>query len=743
MTMIKRRLPFVLLILMVVVLATATVIEKYYGTSVAQEEIYRSTPFALLWGAIGLSGLTYLLSRRPVRRPPILLLHIALLVILLGGALTLVLGEQGRMELLPGGTPEQVYYDEHGGIHPLPYSLTLESFTIDYYSGTGYPSDYRSEVTITEGRHKTTGIISMNHILSHRGYRFYQTGYDAEGGGTILSVSHDPWGIGVTYSGYLLLLVSMIWLLLEPQGHFRRLLKRRQSRLPVLLLPLLFYGTLAQAETTTQRPPSIPGETAERMGRLFIRYNDRICPLDTYARDFTTKLYGKSSYRGYSAEQVMAGWLFYFDYWRKEPMIRVKGASVKEALGMHKGQYASLDSFYGAEGYRLDSLLRIAIAGKEEMRDRSHLMEVNEKCQLIRQLASAESLTLFPLAMGDSITWKNPLMWDYPVDVDEGKVLFIHKGFNYLTELVVTEQWTEANHFLDRLLAYQTKEAGESLPPHHRIEAEMRYNQLATITRPLAMGMTTLGILLFVYLVILTSTSKESPRWIRRGLALLTALPLLYLTALLLLRWTASGHVPLANGHETMSFLAWITLLLALAVRHRSSSLYPYGLLIAGLSLLVASFGESNPQLSPLMPVLQSPLLSIHVVVIMTAYSLLAFTMLNGCMALLLRRRGDLMTDLRDRSLLLLYPALCLLALGIFIGAVWANVSWGTYWSWDPKEVWALITLLLYSLPLHRESLPLLQRPRAFHLYMVIAFLSVLITYFGVNFFLGGMHSYA
>lgn len=211
------------------------------------------------------------------------------------------------------------------------------------------------------------------------------------------------------------------------------------------------------------------------------------------------------------------------------------------------------------------------------------------------------------------------------------------------------------------------------------------------------------------------------------------------------LRGYVAGHWPLSNGYETMQFMSWCSLLLTLALWRRFLLLRPFGCLIAGLALMVSVMGESNPQITPLMPVLSSPLLCIHVVLVMVAYALLAFTMLNGLTGLVLygmhRYRQSELLQLVGR--LTLYPAVCCLAAGIFVGAVWANVSWGRYWGWDPKEVWALITLLVYALALHGDSLPRFRRPLFFHGFCVAAFLTVLITYFGVNFLLGGMHSYA
>ena len=272
------------------------------------------------------------------------------------------------------------------------------------------------------------------------------------------------------------------------------------------------------------------------------------------------------------------------------------------------------------------------------------------------------------------------------------------------------------------------------------------YNQL-NVVKPLAFVCLTLGLLLFALYVYRFSMQKKPNRIVRYlslgGLLLM----FIFLSVLIALRSAIVGYFPLANGYEVMHFLAWTALLLTLLFYRRFQMLLPFGFLLCGFSLLVATMGEANPQITALKPVLSSPLLSVHVVVIMFSYALLAFIMLNGLTAILLHCFSEnaqrQIERLKTISHLMLYPAVFCLAIGIFVGAIWANLSWGRYWGWDPKEVWALITLMIYSLALHTDSLPMFRKPMFFHLFAVVAFLAVLFTYFGVNFLLGGLHSYA
>lgn len=272
------------------------------------------------------------------------------------------------------------------------------------------------------------------------------------------------------------------------------------------------------------------------------------------------------------------------------------------------------------------------------------------------------------------------------------------------------------------------------------------YNQL-NVVKPLAFVCLTLGLLLFA-LYVYRFSMQQKPNRIVRYLSLGgLLLVFLFLSVLIALRSAIVGYFPLANGYEVMHFLAWTALLLTLLFYRRFQMLLPFGFLLCGFSLLVATMGEANPQITALKPVLSSPLLSVHVVVIMFSYALLAFIMLNGLTAILLHCFSEnaqrQIERLKTISHLMLYPAVFCLAIGIFVGAIWANLSWGRYWGWDPKEVWALITLMIYSLALHTDSLPMFRKPMFFHLFAVVAFLAVLFTYFGVNFLLGGLHSYA
>ena len=717
-------------------LATATVIEKTNGTPTARTWFYDNIAFVALWAVIAFSGLTYILVRRMWKRISVLLLHLSLLVILAGAGITWFTAIKGKIQA-PQGKAVNVFTTTDGKQHTLPFMLTLRSFDIQTYPGTPAPMDFVSQVTVSNRENEVTGTVSMNKVFSYDGYRFYQSGYDAEGRGAIFTVAHDPWGIGVTYAGYGLLLVGMIAVLLDRRAGFKTLLSHPALKRGTAVLLLLVCSTAAM----NAQPQTLPRDVAASMGDLYILYNNRICPFQTFARQFTAKLYGKPSYKGLSAEQVASGWVFFYDDWKNEPMIKIKNGNVRHLMNI-EGKYASLEDFYrtvssGTMQQAIDSLQAI-----DDQATIRALGEADERYQIANMVANGTMLKLFPLNHGGHLEWYSHGSLDIPHDIDDGKWLFMRSGMDYLYEMIARQDWNGAHQFIAKLKKYQTKECGAMLPSDTAFRAEKLYNSMEW-DRPLSMTLATLGIVLFIITCRCVAQSRQLPRWARSSAIAVLVLSLAYLTMALTLRWIISGHVPMSNGFETMQFMAWATVAITLLTARKSMLVLPFGILTAGLSLMVASFGESNPQITQLMPVLVSPLLSIHVAVIMIAYALLAFLMLGGVMALTLRNNKEVVERLHVVGQVILYPAVFLLTIGVFIGAIWANVSWGSYWSWDPKEVWALITLIIYALPLHDQSLPMFRKPQFFHAYCIIAFLSVLITYFGVNFILGGMHSYA
>lgn len=737
-------------------MAAATFVEKFRGTEFVHASVYGSWWFVGLWAVLALLAVAYFVGRR-VRRASVVLLHLSFAVILIGALLTHVTSWQGAVRLRVGETVSTYYENVPGGDvveRKLPFELRLESFDVKYHDGTRAEADYVSRFTITDGGATQRAEVSMNNVWKYRSVRFYQSSYDPDMRGSILALNSDPWGIPVTYAGYALLFLSLVWLLVDPKGAFRRLFKSDMMRRGVLSVMAVCAMSQAAGAANT-----LPRETADRLGRLNILYNDRVCPLQTFAVDFTKKLCGSARYGDYTPEQVLAGFIFYGDEWSAEPIIRVKNGPLRDALQL-PGR-CSVNTFFNQVmgGYILGPYLNEYYHGHNG-KFHKQVADIDDRLMMVMELRRGTLLRVFPFTSGGKTTWYSPTENITDTLVDEAHRKYMQNVFSLIYGEVLAGSYGNVDKILDKMLKYQQLNGGSSLPSAAQVKAERLYNAIPFATI-LFMVNLTLGVVLLIIGLIRLIRPVKTDKPDRPDKALLRAVPvvggallglsLLALTACIALRWIVGGRVPMANGYETMLLMAWFVMVLALVAARRFRIALPFGFLMSGFFLLVSHINQMDPQITHIMPVLSSPLLSVHVSVIMMSFALLSLTFICGLTAIILRLvRGRNAVELDGQldslallSRLLLYPALALLGVGIFVGAIWANVSWGAYWSWDAKEVWGLITLMVYAVAAHAASVPFLRRSMGYHIFMTLAFLTLVMTYFGVNYFLGGMHSYA
>ena len=722
--------------LIVVCIGFATIIEKYYDTAFVSEHIYGAWWFSALWAVLTVSACVDMLKQRLYRRMAVFLLHASFVVILAGALVTHLFAKQGTVRLRTG-IAEISYVDKEGKVERFPFSLTLKEFRIVNYPGTDAPLDYQSVVEHSRtdvptpsnvpwrGVRDEAVLVSMNNVGNIDGYRLFQQSYDTDGEGVTLGVSYDPWGIAITYTGYLLLLIGIIATLLSRKTQMRALY--RKAVLMIMLLVSIHVsaensqfsarpnGTLAEpvGARILNSQFVLDKDIAHRMGTIQVLYNNRICPLNTVATDFVMKMTGGASWQGYSADEVFFSWMIYYSPWEKELLLnnKRKGADERNAVAemFYNGQFTKIFPY-----------------------------------KLTSDPSPSNYSPLLGRGVGGEVIWFSPGSQILPREIPVKEQFFIKQSMDFLTEAIVTGQKDRAFEIIAKIKLFQRDMIGDLLPSESTTKAELFYNSLRSQKWPVFLSLT-LSIL-FCVLMLMSVKGK----WLRLLNLSFVTLLMAYVTLQLGLRWWLSGHIPVSNGPETMLFMAWVLLLFSLSTLNSklSTIITAFAPLISSFCLLVAMLGGSSSQISPLMPVLQSPLLSVHVMTVMCAYALFALQLLLGIYALL-GHRFSLFTihfsleRATALSQLLLYPAVFLLTIGIFLGAVWANVSWGNYWSWDPKETWALITLMVYAVPFHSTSIPMFRRPLVYHLYMVCAFLSVVITYFGVNYLLGGMHSYA
>lgn len=752
-----KKIIFILYILVLVCMAAATIVEKSQGTDYAHAHYYGAWWFILIWAVLAALGAFYIIKRK-VKCASTLALHLSFIIILAGALLTHISAKRGMIHLRIG-QPTDTYMaqDEEQGMkeEKLPFSLCLQKFEAKMHDGTNAVADYSSKFTVIDGDDKSEGEVSMNNIYSHRSYRLYQSSYDEDGKGSVLAINADPYGIPVTYTGYALLFISLVWMLFDPKGGYRKLLKspllKKGALMTALILSMGNIQTLhAESATGNLQNAVLPKETAEKFGELHILYNDRICPVQTFALDFCKKIYGARSYQGLTAEQVLSGWVFYGNTWANEPFIKIKSGEMKTAMNLP--DYASLNTFFNREmgGYTIGQYVQEYYNGQQD-KFHQQAADIDGKIQIIMELREGISLKVLPYTFTKNVkaTKDHPFIkagtttWFSPVDklpqaVEQQHALYIKNVFSLLNGDVKAGNISRVNEFFVKMKKYQEVSSGNSLPTATQYKAE-RINNAFPFATILFMANLTLGFIALFY-TIYRMTKKKEIKVLNIALPILLGVSFLALTFGLALRWIISGNIPMSNGYESMLTVAWFVMLISILMQLRIRIVMVFGFLISGFFLLVSHINQMDPAIGQMMPVLNSPLLSIHVSIIMMSYALLSLTFICGIMGICLRSHGE---ELQALSRIFLYPALTTMGFGIFIGAIWANVSWGNYWSWDSKETWALITFMIYAVVVHTQSLPIFRKPLVYHIYITLAFLSIAMTYFGVNYFLTGMHSYA
>lgn len=733
--------------LLIVCMGLTTVIEKIEGRDYVAEHIYGSWWFVAMWGMLAMASMVFLLRKRMHKKLAVFMLHVSFAVMLIGALVTHLTSEGGTVHLRTGENISHFINDD-GNVCLFPFVMNLKDFEIQTYPGTDAVMDYRCNIEVTHDGKTEQISVSMNNIGKADGYRFYQSAYDSDGMGTQLLVGHDPYGIAITYAGYVMLLVSLLWTMLSKHTRIRQLY--RLATRPVIMLAIFGLCNMANAQglpdqegkkdraNEVQITP-VSEEIAHAFGRLAVLYNGRICPINTVANEFVTKLCGKSRWNGYSADEIFVSWMIYYTEWEQQKLIRVKSDEVQRMIGID-GKWASVRDFYTANNeYKLSGKandLHLPAATRKAIR------ETDEKIQVVTMFYNNEMLRIFPLKSvqtdgGRMLTWHAPGSTELPLDTPTEEFQFINHAMDYLVESTLVNDAEGARMMISKIRLYQREKAGDVLPSAAMIGVEVFYNTLQSARWVVFLCLTLSLIFCMVWL------SGKSGRIINAMHLSYICAQTLFLSVLLVLRWMVSGHIPMSNGYETMLFMSWVTLVISLIAMRKIPVMKAFGPLVSSFCMLVSMLAVGSPQITHLMPVLQSPLLSMHVALIMISYALLAIITLVAMRGLMLARKkeeGEL-TRMTALSQLLLYPAIATLTIGIFIGAVWANVSWGTYWSWDPKETWALITLMIYAIPLHRSFMSV--SPAKYHLYILLSFLAVLMTYFGVNYFLSGMHSYA
>jgi len=647
----------------------------------------------------------------------------------------------------------------------LPFSLYLRDFQLERYPGSMSPSSFASEVTLIDERTnlEEQRRIFMNNVLNYDGYRFFQSSYDQDERGTILSVNHDYWGTFVTYIGYFIMALGMILNFFHKDSRFRNLMRQsskvKQAGIFALFLAIgILSSNHAQAQYTTINPGNyIDKDHAKDFGKLLILVQKgRVEPINTLSSEILRKVTKKGTFMGLTADQVFLGMIADAGTWQSVPMIKVSDTELQRMLGV-RGNRASFNNFidYNKGGtYKLSGYVDAAYKKKPAMRTGfdKEIIKVDERVNICYMVYSGSFLQIFPLKNDENNGWytaQDSLRFDVEDRAFVKNILpmyygAIQKGLN-------TGMWNEADQSLTYIKTFQAKFGSQIMPSKTRTNIEILYNNLNIFKRLFPFYSLIGFVMLIMLFVSLLKPKYKFEKFIRYGLILIV-IGFVFHTLGLAVRWYISGHAPWSNGYESMIYISWATVLAGLFFMKNSKITVATTAVLSSLTLMVANMSWMDPEITNLVPVLKSYWLVIHVAVITASYSFLAIGALLGFLNLILMlfknkfnkdRINKTIKELTNINEMNLIIGGFLLTIGTFLGAVWANESWGRYWGWDPKETWALVTVVVYAFVVHMRLTPGLKGSYAFNFAALISFSSVLMTYFGVNYYLSGMHSYA
>lgn len=713
-------------------------------------------------------------------------------------AVTLNISSEGETEtvtLLGGqGTvadPTQInlagleIYLNYGSIEKeLPFALKLNDFIAEKYPGTadretpGYAS-FKSKVEIIdEGKEPRPYEIYMNHVLDHKGYRFFQSSFHPDEKGTILSMNHDFWGTWITYIGYFLLYFGLMWILFDKNsrfGHLEEMLdkikEKKKNLATFLILVVCSFGVNAQQdahdhiESSTSQIDSIikknavKPDHAEKFGRLIIQdAGGRMKPANTYSSELLRKISKSDEYAGLNSDQVLVSMTENPVFWYQAPLIFVQknNDSLHHILGVQEEKkYLAFTDFFDKTGaYKLSPYLEEAYRAAVPNKFQKDFIETDKKVSLLYQALQGKVLKIFPVPGDENNKWVS-----YP-GVDEANLKGMDSVYtkqilplymNALRTARETGNYEKANQYLESIHSYQKKFGAEVMPSKEKVNAEIIYNEYDVFRNLFWMYMLA-GLVMLLFVIVQIFNDNK----IIRGLIKVSAVAVIILfvlhTAGLAARWYISGHAPWSDAYESMIYVAWATMFFGLAFGRKSNLTIASTAFVASMILMIAHWNWMDPAIANLQPVLNSYWLMIHVSVIVGSYGPFTLGMILGVVALILmiltteKNKKKMEVNIHEITVITemaLTVGLVMLTIGNFLGGQWANESWGRYWGWDPKETWALISIMVYAFVIHMRLVPGLRSRWFFNLMAIIAFASIMMTYFGVNFYLAGLHSYA
>ncbi|BEK07332.1 cytochrome c biogenesis protein CcsA [Campylobacter jejuni] len=652
----------------------------------------------------------------------------------------------------------------------LPFDIYLRDFVLDRYPGSMSPASYASEITVKNNNENFDYRIFMNNVLDYDGYRFYQSSYDQDEKGTVLSVNKDPGKIP-TYIGYFLLCLGMFMNFLNPHSRFRTLarlinkdtLKHTSVIIFILLLSFASEKTFAQDLNSTL--PVVNTNHAKALATLIVQksVDGRMVPFDTLSREILEKIHQSDSYKGQNSNAVMLSMLVDVDKWQMEPFILMpQNQAVRDAianiLDIPSAKYISYKDFFDENNrYKLQKYVENANRKNPNARGvfDKEIIKLDERANVVNLVFSGELFKFIPVQNNPNNIWLAPFSAVTTLKGDERHIVLalIQNYFSAVENAFKDGNWTRADEGLKFIKEYQEKIGYKVMPSKTKVEMEIFSNK-AEIFVKLAPVYLIAGFLLLILVFSKMVVPNLKISFIFKVVYVLNVLAFVIHTVGLGLRAYLSGHAPWSNGYESMVYIAWALSLSGIFFSRKSPIALSLTSILSGIVLMVAHLSEMNPQITNLVPVLNSYWLSIHVSVITASYGFLGLCALLGIFTLFLmcflKKDGKYnlnilrnITEATRINEMAMIFGLCLLTVGNFLGAIWANESWGRYWSWDSKETWALVSILVYAAILHLRMIPKYCNQFVFALWSMFAYWVIIMTYFGVNYFLTGLHSYA
>ena len=645
--------------------------------------------------------------------------------------------------------------------YTTPFRVKLRDFQLERYPGSMSPSSYAAEVSILDGAIESDHRIFMNNVLNYQGYRFFQSSYDKDEKGTILSVNHDWWGTFITYIGYAFLALGFILVFFAKKTRYKALSDKLKKLTTIIILPLILSISCHANESLTANKDLIFSQDhIEKFDALVVQDNGgRFKPVNTLTSEYLRKIYGKSNFDSLSSTEVILGMMYNPIEWGKKPMIKVSHLKIRSILSNKdidsKYIRVSFNDFFDLNGkYLLANYVEIAYEKLPKDRDQfdKDVIKVDERVNICFAVFAGGIFRLFPVPNDSNNTFVTHMQSNQFRGNDSLFVAnIIPMYFKAIKQGIDENNWNTADTIINYIKRFQLRYGSKVLPSQRKIDYEIIYNKLDLFSR-LFMYYSLVGIFLLVVVIIRLFNKRKWIDLLAELLKWLIIFGFLIHLSGLVLRWYVSGHAPWSNGYESMIYIAWATIFSGIIFSKNSKLTLAATSIVSGLLLMVAHLNWLDPEITNLVPVLNSYWLLIHVAIITASYGFFSLGSILGLISLWLiiftnpNNKDKLKNTLSELTIInekSLEIGLFMLTIGTFLGGVWANESWGRYWGWDPKETWALVSVLIYAFVLHVRFIPSLRDKLTFNILSMFAIWTIIMTYFGVNYYLSGLHSYA